>query len=35
MEDPMCGLDSWDAFGQYIMHVYQVENYFNVPIEKK
>jgi len=28
-------LDSWDALGQYDMHVFEVENHFDVPIGGK
>ena len=28
-------LDSWDALGQYSMHVFEVENHFDVPIKGK
>jgi len=28
-------LDSWDALGQYSMHVFEVENHFDMPIKGK
>jgi len=31
----MSHLDSWDVIGQYDMHVFELENHFDVPIGKK
>ncbi len=31
----MTHLDSWDALGEWGMHVYELENYFDVPLNKK
>jgi len=31
----MSHLDSWDVMGQCDMHVFEVENHFDVPIKGK